>query len=103
MKRCLIANLLFALLLAGSCVEAAENYDAQWIWAKTPVSATPQTVWFRTEVRSTQPSTGIVRILCDDKFVLWVNGQRIGEGGGDKVFRFNLNDPGYWFRIVGDP
>ncbi|MES2791668.1 MAG: HEAT repeat domain-containing protein, partial [Planctomycetota bacterium] len=41
--------------------------------------------------RGNEPSTGAIRIACDDHFVVWVNGKRIGEGDAQKPYRFNLN------------
>ncbi len=82
---CSAANLL---------AQGTENYDAKWIWhnAGNPAEEAPAgKVWFRREVRADEPSTGAARVVCDDHFVLWVNGKRIGEGGGEKLFRFNLN------------
>ncbi len=74
---------------------AQQPVDAQWIWFDEGASAAnvpPGSVWFRREVRAHNPSTtGIVRIACDDRFVLWVNGRRVGEGGGQKSYRFLLS------------
>ena len=73
---------------------AQSNYDAQWIWYDegNPAESAPTgKVWFRHMVRSDSPSTGAARIVCDDPFVLWVNGRRIGEGQGGKLYRFNLS------------
>ncbi len=83
-----------AVLACGSVARAQENDDAKWIWldAGNPLETAPaQTVWFRTVARGTEPSTGAIRIACDDHFVLWVNGKRIGEGDAKKPYRFNLN------------
>jgi putative membrane-bound dehydrogenase-like protein len=94
--RSLIWALTAGLVVCGWVNRAAAQTldDAKWIWfdAGNPaVEAPAGKVWFRREVRATEPSTGALRIACDDKFVVWVNGQKIGEGGGLKVFRYNLN------------
>lgn len=69
--------------------------NAKWVWFPAdgnPLEKAPaETVWFRTVVRGNEPSTGAIRIACDDHFVLWVNGHRVGEGGAQKPSRFNLN------------
>lgn len=69
--------------------------NAKWIWHDQVddalVLAPAETVWFRKVVRGNEPSTGAIRIACDDHFVLWVNGQKIGEGDAAKAYRFNLN------------
>lgn len=68
--------------------------DAKWIWFDTGdpgTSAPAGKVWFRREVRAEEPSTGAVRSACDDHFILWVNGQKVGSGNKLKNHRFNLN------------
>ncbi len=90
----LAAIALLTGLFAFSPAMAQRPDDAQWIWLDVgdPLKEAPAgTVWFRHEVRSDSPSTGAVRILCDDHFVLWVNNQKIGEGGADRVYRFTLS------------
>lgn len=94
MTRCLVAAAL-VVLLSADLADAQERYNAQWIWydAGEPANdAAVGSVWFRREVRASEPSTGGIRIICDDAFQLWVNGQKVGEGGGDELFRFNLNN-----------
>jgi len=96
MKRWLAPAACAALLcsVAPAWAQGKGTYDARWIWhnAGNPAESAPAgKVWFRRAVRAEEPSTGAARVLCDDHFVLWVNGQRIGEGGGDKLARFNLN------------
>ena len=94
MRRLLVAG-LFVLALTGTAhVQAQTPNNAEWVWynAGNPAeTAAEGKVWFRREVRSAQPSTGSARIICDDSFVLWVNGKRVGAGAGEKIFRFNLN------------
>ena len=82
------------LLANGQTSLGQSPVNAKWIWfdrGNPAELAEAGKVWFRREVRAGEPSTGAVKIACDDQFVLWVNGQRIGEGGGEKSFRFNLN------------
>lgn len=74
--------------------EKQEGPEAQWIWFDegNPVENAPAgKVWFRKEVRGHGPSTGQIRVACDDAFELWVNGQKIGSGKAGKSYRFNLN------------
>jgi len=94
MKHSVVAILFVALMIITDRAKAQDNYNANWVWADTgnPAEDAPAgKVWFRREVRATQPSTGAIRMLCDDRFVLWVNGQRVGKGEGQKLYRFNLN------------
>lgn len=73
---------------------AEKKHDASWIWydAGNPAqNAPPGKVWFRREVRASEPSTGAALVLCDDRFTLWVNGRKIGAGTAGKAYRFNLN------------
>ncbi|MCH7988209.1 MAG: hypothetical protein IID46_03555, partial [Planctomycetes bacterium] len=94
MRQGLIAGLFVMTLTGAVNVQAQTPFNADWIWynAGNPAENAPEgKVWFRREVRSAQPSTGSARIICDDSFVLWVNGKRVGAGSGEKIFRFNLN------------
>ncbi|MEX2287932.1 MAG: HEAT repeat domain-containing protein [Planctomycetaceae bacterium] len=94
MKRRALACAVVALVSLAASARAQENYDAKWIWADTgnpAVEAPAGKVWFRHQVRSDGPSTGIARIVADDAFVLWMNGQKVGEGKGQQLYRFNLN------------
>ncbi|MGQ0637537.1 MAG: DUF7133 domain-containing protein [Planctomycetaceae bacterium] len=68
--------------------------DAKWIWfdegnpaEKAPVGK----VWFRRVVKAEEPSSGEALIACDDDFTFWVNGQKVGSGGGNRSYRFSLN------------
>ena len=86
MKRGLVAGLVVVTLMGTQDIQAQTPFNAEWIWynAGNPAENAPEgKVWFRREVRSAQPSTGSVRILCDDSFVLWVNGKRVGAGSGE--------------------
>ena len=90
MQRWLISAAALAVLSLVAECQAQENYDAQWIWldAGNPAEEAPAgTVWFRHEVRASEPSTGAARVLCDDAFVLWINGQRVGSGEGSWPMR----------------
>ncbi len=92
MVRPLVALLSFLALVPS--VRAENPLDAHWIWfdeGEPAVEAPAGRVWFRFEVRVFEPSTGIARVSADDGFVLWVNGQRVGEGESGKVYRYNLN------------
>jgi putative membrane-bound dehydrogenase-like protein len=73
---------------------AQQNVDAKWVWFDegNPAEDAPAgKVWFRKEYKADEPSTGSAIVACDDRFVLWVNGQKVGEGGGAKSSLFNLN------------
>lgn len=84
---CLVCSLTAA-------AQAQSAVDAQWIWfdAGDPASEAPAgKVWFRKEYKAEEPSTGVATVVCDDAFTLWVNGKKIGQGGGAKVSRFSLS------------
>src|SRR5262245_65577391 len=71
-----------------------KKIDARWVWFDegNPADNAPYgKVWFRKEYVAEEPSTGAAIVACDDEFVLWVNGTRVGEGGGLKSQLFNLN------------
>src|SRR5260370_37795129 len=71
-----------------------QKVDAKWVWFDegNPVEDAPAgKVWFRKEYKAEEPSTGSAIVACDDEFVLWVNGQKVGQGGGQKSYLFNLN------------
>src|SRR3954447_23924610 len=94
MRRAVLAGVVFALFPCCPAVFAQERYDARWIWydAGNPAESAPAgKVWFRREVRASEPSTGEARVICDDRFTLWVNGHNVGHGEGGKIHRFNLN------------
>jgi putative membrane-bound dehydrogenase-like protein len=94
MKLFPVSASLLVVLLCLPCPAAERKHEAQWIWydAGDPARHAPTgKVWFRREVRATEPSTGAARVLCDDRFTLWVNGRKVGSGTAGKVSRFNLN------------
>lgn len=83
-----------AVFLACSDKGRAEAVDAKWIWLDegNPLESAPAgKVWFRREVRATEPSTGEIRIASDDPFSLWINGRHVADGKGGQGYRFNLN------------
>jgi putative membrane-bound dehydrogenase-like protein len=74
--------------------DAQQTVDAKWVWFDegNPAESAPAgKVWFRKEYKAEEPSTGSAIVACDDEFVLWVNGQRVGQGAGLKSQLFNLN------------
>jgi putative membrane-bound dehydrogenase-like protein len=73
---------------------AQQSVDARWVWfnAGDPAMEAPAgEVWFRKEYLADEPSTGIAVVACDDEFVLWVNGQKVGQGNALKAYRFSLS------------
>ena len=73
---------------------AQQMVDAKWVWFDegNPAESAPAgKVWFRKEYKAEEPSTGSAIVACDDEFVLWVNGQKVGQGAGQKSYLFNLN------------
>jgi putative membrane-bound dehydrogenase-like protein len=96
MLRSLLLSSLSMLVVCGGTqtVLAQQEVDAQWIWFDAGDPATQAAagkVWFRKEYKADEPSTGLATIACDDEFTLWVNGRKIGSGGGAKAFRFSLS------------
>ncbi len=91
--RCCVV--LVFLLLAGSLAQAkpAEaGFDgAKWIWhapepGEAPGSFDASARYFRTELslpESPALKSGEIFITCDNLFVLYVNGQPVGESGTD--------------------
>jgi putative membrane-bound dehydrogenase-like protein len=86
-----LSFVLFILLCTSTnLLLAQDNYNAQWIRFQEE-NVSPGDVWYHHEVRSDGPSTGALRIVCDDPFIVWVNGQKVGEGEAKKLHRFSLN------------
>src|SRR5579859_6811191 len=95
MRASTVCGFLLAGFVACAPLLADDRFDAQWIWydAGHPEQSAPVgKVWFRRELRADEPSTGAARVLCDDHFVLWVNGIKVGKGDVNRLYRFNLND-----------
>src|SRR5579872_5850008 len=85
---------IVAFIAWADSASAQQTIDAKWVWfdAGNPAETAPAgKVWFRSEYKAEEPSTGAAIVACDDEFVLWVNGQKVGQGGGPKSFQFNLN------------
>lgn len=94
MRAFFVSGFVLAVLLCSPCRSAEKKDEPQWIWydAGDPAHSAPAgKVWFRREVRASEPSTGAARVLCDDRFILWVNGRKVGSGAAGKVYRFSLN------------
>src|SRR5262249_52747027 len=88
---------LYSAAISALCAKPAfaqKRVDAQWVWLddENPAESAPAgKVWFRREYLADEPSTGAAIMACDDEFILWVNGQKVGAGGGMKSYLFNLN------------
>lgn len=76
--RSLLGSLLLTLTL-WSQVCAAEP---QWIWSPEmdPVSNPATPVYFRATFQLEDPQSGVIEIAVDNKYSLWINGDRIGAG-----------------------
>jgi len=61
---------------------AVDSGEAQWIWfpERDPHAVPATTRYFRKSWIFTAPESGRIEITCDDSYVLYVNGQRIGAG-----------------------
>ncbi len=87
----LVGAAVLAMVGQGRAEEKAA--EPQWIWFNEgdPLTEAPKgKVWFRLEAKALQPCTGVLQIACDNHFVLWVNGKRLGEGDLGKLYKFNL-------------
>lgn len=74
--------------------QAQQSADARWVWFDMgdPAKDAPSgKVWFRKEYLADEPSTGLAVVACDDEFILWVNGQKVGQGNALKPYRFSLS------------
>src|SRR5260221_14183278 len=96
MLRLSLCGLLTAAVFGfgSESARAQQKVDARWVWFDegNPAENAPEgKVWFRKEYVAEEPSTGAAIVAADDEFVLWVNGQKVGEGGGLKSYLFNLN------------
>jgi hypothetical protein len=83
--------LTFAVLVAASLVSASQqstpldlphrDWRAQWITHPTAPLHEPLVLHFRRAVTLTEvPGHYIVRVSADNRFILFVNGQRVGDG-----------------------
>jgi lysophospholipase L1-like esterase len=74
-----ICGLILVLWLAGSPVSATEP---QWIWSPEmqPQTNPAETVYFRVTFQVETPQAGTIEIAADNKYSLWINGERIGAG-----------------------
>ena len=80
--RQLIPGLLFwATILAAAPLAAQEP---QWIWSQAhqPGQVPTTDCFFRKVFTMNQPERGELALACDDEYELFVNGRRIGSGGG---------------------
>src|SRR5271163_4942325 len=100
------SNLLSCLVLFGSALFAQSNtapdpphreWTAGWITHPTAPLREPIVLHFRhTIALDAVPSSYVVRVSADNRFILYVNGQRVGDGPvrGDLVHwryeRFDL-------------
>jgi hypothetical protein len=68
-------------LLSIGAASAQEKWTASWITHPTAPLREPLVLHFRREVQlASKPSSYIVRVSADNRFVLYVNGQRVGDG-----------------------
>lgn len=71
--------LIVALAVHATSVSAAEP---QWIWSPEmqPRTDPAVTVYFRATFQVENPQAGSIEIAADNKYSLWLNGERIGAG-----------------------
>ncbi len=72
----------------------APKVDLKWIWTQTnaAVAAKPEYVYYRKVVNFSQnPDDARMFVVCDNSFILYVNGKKVGEGADyTKQFLFDL-------------
>lgn len=74
-----ICGSILALVLHAASASAAEP---QWIWSPEmqPETNPAVTVYFRATFQVENPQSGTIEIAADNKYSLWLNGERIGAG-----------------------
>ncbi len=94
LARCLLCAIAILFFAVSANTAHAQEMDARWMWIAggNPEQQAPAgDVLFRREVYMDGPCTGEIWIAADDTFTLWVNGQKLGTGGGSESSHFNLN------------
>jgi hypothetical protein len=91
------ANLLLALtVLAPAAIAAEPQWDACWVTHPTAPLREPIVLHFRRTVQLTSiPSPYLVHVSADNRFILYVNGRRVGDGparGDLRHWRFETFD-----------
>ncbi|NMB45282.1 MAG: alpha-L-rhamnosidase [Firmicutes bacterium] len=56
------------------------NWEAQWIWHPGLAGEKNAYVCFRRDFDLTNPGEGVLHITADSRYILYVNGQRLGQG-----------------------
>lgn len=87
--RCHTLVLLMTLVCAS-----ASGQEAQWIWSDAhDKDDVPQvTCHFRKTIRLGAPDEGRITLLADDEYELFVNGRKIGQGGGtDELAEYDVS------------
>lgn len=82
---------LVALAASAWCSAEARAADAQWIWAhgSKPGQAIPegQTCLFRKPINLRVPAEAKIEIAADDRYELFINGNRLGTGSSSREIR----------------
>ena len=68
--------------------------EAQWIWSpKHDRDAVPRgTCHFRKAIRLDSPNRGLITIVADDEYEVFLNGRRVGQGGGiDRMEEYDVS------------
>ncbi len=81
-------GLLIALAIALFAPRMTRADEAQWIWAsgntlKSPI-AKGETCFFRKAINLRVPADGRIEIAADDRYELFLNGKRIGQGSSSR-------------------
>ncbi len=73
-----LTSLLFSFLMSSALLAA----DPQWIWGTRDanVSASADTIYFRKTIELAKPKAGHLEITCDNHYLLYFNGRRLGTG-----------------------
>ena len=96
MLRCIPAMMRFAWigvwLSILSIAQTAMSDEAKWIWTSVDAAnaASPgSAAFFRKPVNLKVSATSEIQITADDRFELFINGQSVGTGRGDRMATFD--------------
>ncbi len=92
-RRCALFCSLATLLLSATAIAD----EARWIWAtgsslQTPI-AEGETCLFRKLINMRVPAEGRIEIAADDRYELYINGNRVGQGSSSRQMQqYDITD-----------
>ena len=91
-----LCQFAFAFVLAATVFQTAGwAQQVNWIWSEQhALDAVPLgSGYFRKAFRLVDPELGQLQIAADDEFIVFLNGNEIGKGGGaERLARFDISD-----------